>query len=135
MNYGSVCSGIEAATAAWRPLGWRALFLAEVEPFPCAVLGHRLGATRPLRPLDPAEAADEKDRKNRESWLRQLKEAPEGGTLPNLGDFTKIRKEDYNGDIDLLVGGTPCQSYSIAGLRKGLADQEKSGLTRGTQAA
>ena len=40
MNYGSVCSGIEAATAAWRPLGWRALFLAEVEPFPCAVLGH-----------------------------------------------------------------------------------------------
>ena len=122
MNYGSVCSGIEAATAAWRPLGWRALFLAEVEPFPCAVLGHRLGATRPLRPLDPAEAADEKDRKNRESWLRQLKEAPEGGTLPNLGDFTKIRKEDYNGDIDLLVGGTPCQSYSIAGLRKGLAD-------------
>ncbi len=122
MNYGSVCSGIEAATAAWRPLGWRALFLAEVEPFPCAVLGHRLGATRPLRPLDPAEAADDKDRKNRESWLRQLKEAPEGGTLPNLGDFTKIRKEDYNGDIDLLVGGTPCQSYSIAGLRKGLAD-------------
>ncbi|MBR4711447.1 MAG: DNA cytosine methyltransferase, partial [Clostridia bacterium] len=84
------------------------LFLAEVEPFPCAVLGHRLGATRPLRPLDPAEAADEKDRKNRESWLRQIKEAPEGGTLPNLGDFTKIRKEDYNGDIDLLVGGTPC---------------------------
>ena len=45
-----------------------------------------------------------------------------GGILPNLGDFTKIQKEDYDGAIDLLVGGTPCQSYSIAGLRRGLAD-------------
>lgn len=122
MNYGSVCSGIEAATAAWRPLGWRALFLAEVEPFPSAVLMERLGATRPLRPLAPAEAEDGKDRKNRESWMRQLESLPEGGALPNLGDFTKIQKEDYDGAIDLLVGGTPCQSYSIAGLRKGLAD-------------
>ena len=122
MNYGSVCSGIEAATAAWAPLGWKAKFLAEVEPFPSAVLMERLGATRPLRPLDPAEAADEKDRKSRESWARQTKELPEGGILPNLGDFTKIQKEDYDGAIDLLVGGTPCQSYSLAGLRKGLAD-------------
>ena len=122
MNYGSVCSGIEAATAAWAPLGWKARFLAEVEPFPSAVLMERLGATRPLRPLDPAEAADEKDRKSRKSWARQTKELPEGGTLPNLGDFTKIQKEDYDGAIDLLVGGTPCQSYSLAGLRKGLAD-------------
>lgn len=122
MNYGSVCSGIEAATAAWAPLGWKAKFLAEVEPFPSAVLMERLGATRPLRPLDPAEAADEADRKNRESWARQTKELPEGGILPNLGDFTKIQKEDYDGAIDLLVGGTPCQSYSLAGLRKGLAD-------------
>ena len=94
MNYGSVCSGIEAATAAWAPLGWKAKFLAEVEPFPSAVLMERLGATRPLRPLDPAEAADEKDRKSRESWARQTKELPEGGILPNLGDFTKIQKED-----------------------------------------
>ena len=122
MNYGSVCSGIEAATAAWAPLGWRALFLAEVEPFPSAVLMERLGATRPLRPLDPAEAADGKDRKNREAWMRQLEWLPMGGILPNLGDFTKIQKEDYDGAIDLLVGGTPCQSYSIAGLRRGLAD-------------
>ncbi len=125
MKYGSVCSGIEAATTAWGPLGWKASFFAEVEPFPSAVLCHRYGATRPLRPLDPAEAADGKDRKTRESWMKQLPLLPEGGTLPNLGDFTKIQKEDYNhdgNDIDLLVGGTPCQSYSIAGLRKGLAD-------------
>ncbi len=38
MNYGSVCSGIEAATLAWQPLNWQAKFFAEVEPFPSAVL-------------------------------------------------------------------------------------------------
>ena len=49
MNYGSVCSGIEAATVAWEPLGWQAKFFAEVEPFPSAVLCHRLDATREPR--------------------------------------------------------------------------------------
>ena len=42
-------------------------------------------------------------------------------TVPNLGDFTKIGVEDV-GTIDLLIGGTPCQSFSVAGLRKGLDD-------------
>ncbi len=40
---------------------------------------------------------------------------------PNLGDMTNY-KEWNIGDIDLLVGGTPCQSFSVAGLRKGLDD-------------
>ena len=44
---------------------------------------------------------------------------PDGGTIPNLGDFTLIKKEDYDGQIDLLVGGTPCQDLSIAGKRLG----------------
>jgi len=122
MNYGSICSGVEAATLAWEPLGWRAVFFAEVEPFPAAVLQQRFGATRPKRPLLPAEAETEKERKQRESWQKQIAELPEGGMIPNLGDFTRITTEDYNEPIDLLVGGTPCQSYSIAGLRKGLAD-------------
>ena len=122
MNYGSICSGVEAATLAWEPLGWRAVFFAEVEPFPAAVLQQRFGATRPLRSLLPSEAETEKDRKTRESWQKQIAELPEGGAILNLGDFTKITKEDYDEPIDLLVGGTPCQSYSIAGLRKGLAD-------------
>jgi DNA (cytosine-5)-methyltransferase 1 len=122
MNYGSVCSGVEAASLAWEHLGWQAKFFAEVEPFPAAVLMNRFGATRPLRPLDPAEANGAKDRKLRESWQRQIAAMPEGGTIPNLGDFTKIRNDDYDGNIDLLVGGCPCQSYSLAGLRKGLAD-------------
>jgi DNA (cytosine-5)-methyltransferase 1 len=40
IRFGSVCSGIEAASVAWHPLGWRAAWLAEIEPFPCAVLAH-----------------------------------------------------------------------------------------------
>ena len=122
MNYGSVCSGVEAATLAWGPLGWKAVFFAEVEPFPAAVLQQRFGATRPLRLLPPEEAETEKERKQRESWEKQIAELPEGGTIPNLGDFPKITKEDFDEPIDLLVGGVPCQSYSIAGLRKGITD-------------
>lgn len=39
--YGSVCSGIEAASIAWEPLGMRPSWFAEIEPFPSAVLAHR----------------------------------------------------------------------------------------------
>lgn len=84
-TYGSVCSGIEAASVAWHPLGWRAAFLSEIEAFPRSVLAHRFPAT------------------------------------PLHGDFTTIQTGDYDA-IDLLVGGTPCQSFSLAGLRLGLAD-------------
>lgn len=122
MRYGSICSGVEAVSLAWKFLGWEAVFFAEVEPFPSAVLMQRFGATKPMRPLDPETAQTEKERKQRENWKKQIKKLPDGGTIPNLGDFTKIKKEDYDGEIDLLVGGCPCQSYSIAGLRKGLDD-------------
>ena len=119
MNYGSICSGVEAASLAWRHLGWTPAFFSEVEPFPAAVLMQRLGATKPLRPLDPDAASDEKDRKQRLSWQSRIAELPDGGTIPNLGDFTLIKKDDYDGQIDLLVGGTPCQDLSIAGKRLG----------------
>lgn len=85
MIYGSVCSGIEAATVAWHPLGWRPAFFSEIEAFPRAVLAHHYPET------------------------------------PCHGDFTTIGADEY-GPIDLLVGGTPCQSFSIAGLRGGLDD-------------
>jgi DNA (cytosine-5)-methyltransferase 1 len=85
IRYGSVCSGIEAATAAWHPLGWQPAFFSEIEPFPRAVLAHHYPG------------------------------------VPLHGDFTTIGADEY-GPIDLLVGGTPCQSFSIAGLRGGLAD-------------
>lgn len=85
MRFGSVCSGIEAASVAWHPLGWRASWLSEIEAFPSSVLAHHYPQT------------------------------------PNLGDMTNF-KEWPNDPIDLLVGGTPCQSFSVAGLRKGMDD-------------
>ena len=47
--------------------------------------------------------------------------------VPNLGDMTKINGWAMRGQIDLLVGGTPCQGFSVAGLRGGL-DDPRSGL-------
>jgi DNA (cytosine-5)-methyltransferase 1 len=84
--YGSVCSGIEAASVAWHVMGWRPAFFAEIEPFPRAVLAHHY----------PEVACH--------------------------GDFTTIERGQY-ADIDVLVGGTPCQSFSVAGLRGGLDDE------------
>jgi site-specific DNA-cytosine methylase len=43
-------------------------------------------------------------------------------TIPNMGDMTKYKEWNLNEPINLLVGGTPCQSFSVAGLRKGLED-------------
>ena len=40
MRFGSVCSGIEAASVAFEPLGWKAAWFSEIEPFPRAVLAH-----------------------------------------------------------------------------------------------
>ncbi len=42
-------------------------------------------------------------------------------SVPNFGDMTKF-KEWPDVEVDLLVGGTPCQAFSVAGLRQGLAD-------------
>jgi DNA (cytosine-5)-methyltransferase 1 len=85
MKYLSVCSGIEAASVAWHPLGWEAVGYSEIEPFPSAVLKHHY---------------------------------PD---VTNFGDMTKFKEWNLD-SIDLLVGGTPCQSFSVAGLRKGLED-------------
>jgi DNA (cytosine-5)-methyltransferase 1 len=43
-------------------------------------------------------------------------------TVTNFGDMTKYKEWSLNDPIGLLVGGTPCQSFSVAGLRKGLDD-------------
>jgi DNA (cytosine-5)-methyltransferase 1 len=100
MRYLSVCSGIEAASVAWKPLGWTAAGFSEIEPFPRAVLQERFGA----EPVD---------------W--DHRHTPQSNMLPLFGDFTKI-EEHHVGPIDLLIGGTPCQSFSVAGKRLGLDD-------------
>jgi DNA (cytosine-5)-methyltransferase 1 len=86
MRYLSVCSGVEAASVAWHPLGWEAVGYSEIEKFPSEVLAHHYPNT------------------------------------PNFGDMTKYKEWNTNGTVELLVGGTPCQSFSVAGLRKGLED-------------
>ena len=87
MKYLSVCSGIEAASKAWEPIGWEPVAFSEIEPFPSAVLKHH--------------------------WPK----------VPNLGDMSKYEQWNIqSGSVDLLVGGTPCQSFSVAGLRQGLKD-------------
>jgi DNA (cytosine-5)-methyltransferase 1 len=86
LRYLSVCSGIEAATVAWHPLGWQAVAYSEIEKFPSEVLAHHYPNT------------------------------------PNVGDMTKFKEWNLGTNVNLLVGGTPCQSFSVAGLRKGLDD-------------
>lgn len=100
MRFLSVCSGIEAASVAWKPLGWSCAGVSEIEPFPRAVLEHRQGVV----PCD---------------W--DHRHSAQSNLTPLFGDFTQIEGH-HVGPIDLLVGGTPCQSFSIAGLRGGLAD-------------
>lgn len=41
MKFGSVCSGVEAASLAFNPLGMQAAWFSEIEPFPCALLEQR----------------------------------------------------------------------------------------------
>jgi DNA (cytosine-5)-methyltransferase 1 len=89
MRFGSVCSGIEAASVAWHPLGWKAAWLSEIEPFPSAVLAHHY---------------------------------PD---VPNLGDMTALPERILSGEVeapDVFCGGTPCQAFSVAGLRNSLDD-------------
>lgn len=118
----SVCSGIEAASVAWQSFGWRAAAVSEIDPFPCHVLAHRHGAGRPLFMPDPnARGLKDKDRRARASAIKAMGTVPETGRLPNFGDMNQF-KEWPSADVSLLVGGTPCQSFSVAGLRKGLDD-------------
>lgn len=90
IEFGSVSSGIEAASVAWHGLGWRAAWLSEIAPFPSAVLAHHY---------------------------------PDA---PNLGDMTTLPKRIASGEVsapDVFCGGTPCQAFSVAGLRKSLDDE------------
>ncbi|MEN5029141.1 DNA cytosine methyltransferase [Pseudomonas sp. Ps21-P2] len=89
IDYGSVCSGIEAASAAWEPLGMTPAWFAEIEPFPSAVLAHHYPQVQ------------------------------------NHGDMTKLGALVLTGKIKapaVLVGGTPCQAFSVAGMRQGMLD-------------
>ena len=121
MRFLSVCSGIEAVSVAWQPLGWQPAMFAEIDPFCCWLLRSRYRASRPTFMPSPHDAPDRKEAKRRAAAIRNVVALPADGDVVNAGDFTKIGKEDV-GTIDLLAGGTPCQSFSIAGNRAGLDD-------------
>lgn len=87
MKYLSICSGIEAASVAWHPLGWEPLAFSEIEAFPREVLAYHYP------------------------------------TVPLHGDFTALKDKPWIVEADVLVGGTPCQAFSVAGLRNSLADE------------
>ena len=89
MRFGSVCSGIEAASVAWEPLGWKAAWFSEIEKFPSELLAQRYPDVK------------------------------------NLGDMRFIAEKIRRGSIEapeIIVGGTPCQAFSVAGLRNSLDD-------------
>lgn len=89
LTYGSVCSGIEAVSVAWRDLPFSPLWFSEIDRFPSAVLARH--------------------------W-------PD---IPNHGDMTLLADKIRTGTIpapDILAGGTPCQSFSVAGMKQGLDD-------------
>jgi len=121
VRYLSLCSGIEAVSAAWEPLGWKPVMFAEIDPFCCWLLRSRYRASRPLHMPSPHHASSRKEAKQRAAAIRNIVALPAEGAVVNAGDFTCIRREDV-GAIDLLAGGTPCQSFSIAGKRAGLDD-------------
>jgi DNA (cytosine-5)-methyltransferase 1 len=121
MRYLSVCSGIEAVSVAWSPLGWKPAMFAEIDPFCAWLLRSRYGASRPIHMPSPHDAPTRKEAKQRAAAIRNIVALPADGAVINAGDFTKIGAKDV-GTIDLLAGGTPCQSFSVAGKRAGLDD-------------
>jgi site-specific DNA-cytosine methylase len=121
VRYLSVCSGIEAVSVAWGPLGWQPAMFAEIDPFCCWLLRSRYGASRPVHMPSPHDAPSRKEAKQRAAAIRNIVALPADGAVINAGDFTKIGADDV-GAIDLLAGGTPCQSFSVAGKRAGLDD-------------
>jgi DNA (cytosine-5)-methyltransferase 1 len=94
---------------------------AEIDPFCCWLLRSRYRASRPQHMPGPNDAPDRNEAKRRAAAIRNIVALPADGDVINAGDFTKIGAEDV-GTIDLLAGGTPCQSFSIAGKRAGLDD-------------
>lgn len=92
MRYGSVSTGLSAASVAWRPMGWEPVWFSEINPFCNKVLKYHY---------------------------------PE---VPNLGDMCRLDEQPYYHEqsIDVLEGGTPCQGFSLAGLRGGLADKRSN---------
>ncbi|TQQ41193.1 DNA cytosine methyltransferase [Vibrio cholerae] len=101
MKYGSVCSGIESATVAWEPIGFEPAWFSQFDP----ENDYTKGLDFPSSLL-----------------------AHHYPNVINLGDMQNLPESMRIGDIyapDVLVGGTPCQAFSVAG--KGLSLEDARG--------
>lgn len=98
------CSGIGAPEAAAPWVDWR--FASEIEPFPRAVLAERFGYRAP------------EDQNQGEPLL--------------WGDMQTVTPDLWRDNgiplPELIVAGTPCQAFSVAGMRRGL-DDDRGNLT------
>lgn len=109
ISVGEVCAGISAASVAWHQLGWSHAWYSEIDKFASAVLAHHYpdvpnhGDFTGLRDVVRAGMAD--------------------GATPDA-----IAAAEHVTSIDVLMGGTPCQDFSVAGLRASLAG-ERGNLT------
>ena len=95
LTVGSICSGIEAATVAWQPIGFKFNWYSEIAAFQASLLKEKYPDT------------------------------------VNIGDMSLIADKIKAGEIstcDIICGGTPCQAFSLAGVREGLGD-ERGNLT------
>lgn len=114
----STFSGISAASCAWKPLGFDFRGYCEPAAFQCHVLAARCDATA------PRYLPKHKD------FAAKKYASISGGSVVNFGDVTAITDDDLRalGRVDVLEGGSPCQAFSISGLRKGLED-DRGNLT------
>ncbi|AFC22394.1 DNA methyltransferase [Vibrio phage CP-T1] len=98
ITYGSVCSGIESATVAWEPLGFEPKWFSQFDP----EHNYNQGLDFPSTVL-----------------------AHHYPHVMNIGDLSNLPELMRYGALsapDLIVGGTPCQAFSVAGKRGSLAD-------------
>jgi DNA (cytosine-5)-methyltransferase 1 len=123
-------SGMEAASVASADLGWRFVAFAEVDPTACWTLHSLYGCGGPLHLPRPEDAVDDegnqipreaKERAKRIKAVAGIPAAAPGGPV-NLGDVSRVDWSAWRGEVDVVVGGPPCQAFSLAGMRRSLDD-------------
>lgn len=93
MKFLSLFSGIDSASIAWRDLGYTCVGFSEIEPFACSVLKQRYPRVKNF------------------------------GNISNISNEDLFNLKSRYGKIDIVIGGSPCQSFSYAGQRLGVKDE------------
>ncbi len=96
-DFGSVCSGIEAASVAWHPLGWKTAWVAEIETFPSQVLKHHYPDTPNLGDMTKIAAAYRAGKK--------MKQAADGPRYKAIGNSMCVNNMRFIGErIQMFIG-------------------------------